>query len=323
MGKLPHSILLVAAAAASMSAHAGAITGSASLTGLSYHLVDLDPNDGIAPWITFDGSGYVGAGSAIITVDALNNQVTNADPHISSGSIFSSTASSYQSPNGAVSFTYGPTGASSAVDISGASLGQLNGAAQPLYTVSGLAGTDYGSQYLPDFGASVPMSGDFSFTLSPNTALVIDGQVQASISVDLAQIPQGSSMQQDIQAGLYTAHAMGIIGAGAGFVSANYEILSSQVTMLMVGQDLDASGVQWSGLPSSDSSALTPFELTFTNDGIDAKKGGFVAGAGAMGGVSFEAVPVPEPGTWALMGLGLAGLMAISRQRRLGAKTYP
>jgi hypothetical protein len=32
------------------------------------------------------------------------------------------------------------------------------------------------------------------------------------------------------------------------------------------------------------------------------------------------AVPVPEPGTWALMGAGLAGLVAWSRRRRAGAR---
>lgn len=317
MAKLPHSILLIATAAATMSAHAdtSAITGSASLTGLSYHLVDLDPNDGVTPWITFDSSSFVGAGSAVITVDALNNTLINADPHTSPGDIFSSVPGSYQSPNGAVSFTYGPTGASAAVNISGANLGQLQGGDQPMYTISGLAGTTYGSQYMSDFGASIPTSGDVSFTLSPNTMLVIDGQVQASLSVDLTQIPQGSALLQGVQAGQYTAHAMSFIGAGAGFVSVTGEVLTSQITMLSVAQDLDASGVSWAGSPASDSSALTPFELTFTNDSTDAKSAGFVAGAGVLAGVSFDAVPVPESGTWALMALGLLGVAGAVRRR--------
>ena len=44
-------------------------------------------------------------------------------------------------------------------------------------------------------------------------------------------------------------------------------------------------------------------------------------GASVAGGLSnrtvlYEITPVPEPGTWLLMGLGLAGVAAVARRRR-------
>jgi MYXO-CTERM domain-containing protein len=88
--------------------------------------------------------------------------------------------------------------------------------------------------------------------------------------------------------------------------------------------EIDADGI---GLPDTDWTVYSFTDLpatrsalviTFRATGVSNSLGGYIdaVSVGESGSVTPTAVPVPEPVTWTLLGLGVLGLAALTRRRR-------
>ena len=91
------------------------------------------------------------------------------------------------------------------------------------------------------------------------------------------------------------------------------------------GDKVDISvfdGVQWLGMQTIEANSLVDFAALprITRILIDDQSIGDDSGAGyAYGHFAFTVLPsVPEPGTWLMMGLGLAALGGFAARRRVG-----
>lgn len=294
-------------------------TASASVTGLSYHLIDLDPNDGIAPSIQFHNS-YVLTGDAKAsgTTGVLNDNLV-------SGDLFSSTGGTYQSSSGEVLATYSPASLTGNVQLSSASVQNLNGTDggavgdTARYFWGGGVGTGFGTTtYVDGISAPVPIPmpavGDSAFTLSAHTALVIDGVAKVSTSVDLTKVASGALLD-GIHTGALTADLYSDAGVMAFVIDANGNSGDSFQLFSSSAQSLGPAGVlAIEGKPLSDSNE-TPFSLRIDNTTADLLNSGFLLGVGGQATLNVHVVPVPEPASWAAMALGLVGLFGVARSR--------
>ncbi|HIV72322.1 MAG TPA: PEP-CTERM sorting domain-containing protein [Candidatus Aquabacterium excrementipullorum] len=288
-------------------AHAADLaSATASITGLSYHLVDLDLNDGITPWVQFGSNTYVLASAG------GSNQLsigTPFDASLQTASVTGATASASVST----------TGLQSSAWLDGQSIQNLvvdtSSSNTSLYTSNALATTRYGT--LGADGLPVPGYKETNWTLSANTALVIDGIFTISVQVDGTQLAQGTLLQGAQAGGTYglivdaLANASFSIYADGVYGGANpLPALSDEAVLQATAAHL--WNVNGSGL---DNQSLTQsFTLQITNSLASTRTGLLTTSVATSTHALFTSpafppgAPVPEPGTWALMGLGL-GLM--------------
>jgi len=93
-------------------------TSSAWVSGLSYHLEDLDPNDGIAPWVRFNG---VGVSAGYFTQQTGSNHITLGDD------VFARPIGSLSSPSGDVVVGSSGTAYTGSLKLDASSVQNLNG----------------------------------------------------------------------------------------------------------------------------------------------------------------------------------------------------
>ena len=177
-----------------------------------------------------------------------------------------------------------------------------------------------------------------SFTLSAGTGLIVRGTLSASISADV------SGVEAAVNALGYEApYSSGYAGANASFVLASgvQDVLDSQGNYLgfMIQQgnqlDLNLGRDIFADSGTMLDSQSQDFEFTVTNFGSDAMNGVFALNLGVSSYLSVSAspinpyippvidtpdggdiAPIPEPSTYAMMGLGLVGIAAATRRRR-------
>jgi hypothetical protein len=273
-------------------------TGSAWISNLSYHLEDLDPNDGVTPWVQFHG---VGVSAGYFTEQEGSHHITLGND------VFAQPIGSISSPLG--EFTVGGSGTAytGSSSLNASSVQNLNGAgAQPsdwLYYNSAGVLSHYGSG-LDDSGVPIPLEGEQAWTLSANTALVIDGVSQVNATVDLAQFTQGSLLQ-DMVAGQYglqlTSQAFTTVQLHTGTNEDGFG--DSADLFASARQVLNSQGVfNDPEVPASDS-FQNSFSVRLANTTAGQLRGHLFMGVGLMN--VLDVTPIPEPGTFALMGLGL------------------
>lgn len=285
-------------------------TGSAWISGLSYRLVDLDLNDGISPWVRFNQVGaYAGY------------QQPNDAQHIQlSDDIFSRPIGSVTSPSGELSAGSSGTAYTSSSQLKAGTVQNLTGlGTQPhdwLYVDSNGVVSGYGSS-VDDSGVPSPLLGEHAWTLSPHTALVIEGTTQVNASVDLSLLTQGS-LVQDMLAGPYGVQltTMAFTSVQLSAEDADGEAFGDAAdAFVSAAQILDAGGLSLSpDLPLSDSLGNS-FSIRLSNAGRDELNGHLFMSLGTAS--ILETTPIPEPGTFALMtvGLGLIGWRVKSARR--------
>lgn len=298
--------VLFASLAATASAADGIVaSGSASVTGLSYHLIDLDPTDGIAPSITFTGS-YVGVGSVTSTwSDSPWSFVPVGDSVHTPGDLFSSAPASYASSSGNVTGGYSSNSAAintslSMTDFNAlASAGSEGGYGVILTAASGMF---FGRDDHPDYpGVWVPLNpGQSAFTLSANTALVIDGQWHVNANLDLSQVTPGVFLNAFVTNHVSAGVALQLDDGKDGVFAYN---------SIGLQQSLDGNGPGELVIDRMSDAPDSPFSVQINNTSASSVNGALVLGAEADYNVR---VSVPEPGTWALMGLGLVATGLVS-----------
>ena len=276
-------------------------TGSAWISGLSYHLEDLDPTDGITPWVRFN---QVGAYAGFYQPSEAQHTMLGDD-------LFASPIGSVTSQSGELTAGHSGTAYVSDSRLSAGTVQNLTGlGAQPhdwLYVDSNGVVSGYGSS-IDDSGVPSPLLGDHAWTLSANTALVIDGTTQVKAEVDLSRLTQGT-LVQDMAAGQYgvqlTMLAFTTVQLSAEGMDGE-TFGDSAEAFANARQILDASGLSLDpDLPLSDSFQNT-FSVRLDNASAGELSGHLFMSVGTA--ATLETTPIPEPGTLALMGAGL-GLM--------------
>lgn len=285
--------------------------GSASLTGLSYQLIDLDPNDGIAPSITFKSDqGNMFATGLRRMVDTNNQQpsfVGNQYP-----------ASDWLMPSGPVhiSSTDGLSWASSGPDSlrAGVSVGiqdvqdlpaAFDGSTQRALEVWGDASAGTSLQLPYDDDGHLPDPSYATFVLSAHTALVISGHARAATSVDVANLPWALPSNDETQTPSFFSAAAGIGGAFALTPALSYSDAQFQDAYI---------SAQWT--PGSDAAASSERDLSITLRNLqDAAAPGVVL-LSAYSILTVATPAVPEASTAAQLLLGLGALLALARRQR-------
>ncbi|WP_295993592.1 PEP-CTERM sorting domain-containing protein [Rugamonas sp.] len=265
------TLAAAAVAVATAGAAQAAATSSASFGNLVITLTDLDPNDGIAPSLTFQVNGK----------PSISGQTRSfGDERIEHDYVDTTVGQ-----QGALSGSLNDVLASSKATVN--SVANLAGFSSMATTGAALSTADgYGLYSSSAFGESPLMN---TFTLSANTRITVT--VDAAISVQTT-LGYNSAIGQDEQANASLRLLLGPFGpAGTDLNQSLNATFAYADDGSIIGQS-----ASWSGPISVSYSNLTAFDAT----------GKFNAEVSVSG---YSALAVPEPGSYAMLlaGLGLVG----------------
>ncbi|RZI86632.1 MAG: PEP-CTERM sorting domain-containing protein [Rubrivivax sp.] len=322
-------------------------TGTAAMTGFAYHLVDLAPDDGVTPWIQF-GQGLsapaMGYLSPLGHADYWTEEGPTypADGSTSYTGFLPSTPVIAQSLDGLASAQANASAVSVSTHTTLNSFSQVSAgsAGDPLahLDVSSTAATrtplsafDY--EVDPDSGSTRVSATAFeagqgaNFTMSARTRLVIDGVLDARIAFNRG------ALSADLQAALADGSASieGVAGAGVLLSLANREAdldgtvwpsVEDAVAAVMAITHQSSESLFLDTADGDTGAEAKAFSLALENSEASDAQGflGFALGTNVglhvpKALVPSASAPLPEPGTWALTGLGMLGLGAIARRR--------
>jgi hypothetical protein len=212
---LPHLAWHAIALAALVCSQAQATplsSASASIDQLRFRLIDLDPNDGIAPSISWTGGGLVGAVQALTSNDPMNANTTGLPTYQWGPAAGDQTpmGTSVQAPFPGVTVPT-PSG-TGGLSVSGSSIrAQVQLDSSHLHTDTYdfastygpipdgstpgnvIVGSESGHTLVTTGGADLsisPPGGAARFVLSANTLLLVDGSAQVGVSADYAWLSQ-------------------------------------------------------------------------------------------------------------------------------------
>lgn len=318
--------LIAVAAALPVYAQADvATTASAQITALSYRLIDLNPNDGITPTVTFNNVTHITANynSDYFLEDSLPIVRDETASYI--GLVPETTLNT--SLKGASGTASAQGYAVSASLLASETLAHAD-PSQRDYQGFGLS-SDAGLGVNP--GMYDDMGNPMSITLSANTALIVTGVANIKGQFDaeafyaqaatlpgfrnLSMFPWdmvGASVTLSLGTQSYEQDAYG-----------NLIVTTSNSSSATLANSMDNASFDYTKELSAQFANLTDADANVTL-GIQAN-----AHVHLMGSLDFtEALPidpnppvitpsVPEPGTYLLMGLGLAGIGLARRRARL------
>jgi len=278
------------------------VSGAASLSNLTYRLVDLDPLDGIAPSISFyskiatAGDASLGDGSSYNSKDLKVN------------GLFLSDSTTFQSLNGnAQSSVSGATNVTASAKLT---LDQtqafINGA------------------YLNDpalaQNSSVERFGQTPYTwqLSPHTQLIIEGSSSNNLNSDISKITVDPSVFRYAGATQYTISGGASAGVQLSFTGLsdyNSDVYSTYYNNNSVSYVFTKEGMTQS-LATRDISET--FQVSVKNNTSSSRNGVILYSVATNLSTTLSFVPtIPEPNTWALFGLGFLGIgLRASRMKR-------
>lgn len=292
---------------------------SLSLSGLSFQLIDLDPNDGIAPSLSFVSNGLIDTQS--FAYDESNDTFLPAGPSYAD-SILPTAPLNYVTQDGLSSVNSTANGVTLKSQLP---LSQLTAQG---YTEGYFAGDLFTQTDL--------VAGD-AFTLSAGTGLIVRGTLTGQSSFDVSSAAAEFGAQ-----GYDTWSAYGYAGAAGSFFMAasvkdlydsNGDYVGFSVEQ---GNRIDLDVGRYVSFMNGDENLLISdsqaqdFEFTLANFGSSDMNGIFALNMNVSSSLSLDAsslytppipetlpvTPVPEPSTYALMGLGLVGIAVVARRRR-------
>lgn len=331
LGLRPASLALAAALCLSTTAHAAESTfvsqASLSLTGLSFQLIDINPSDGIAPSISFESKGYLG-GEWVY--DDLADTYTHQGGIQYSNSLLPSAPQSYVGVDGLSTINTTSNSVLMQSQVSGSNLyGALN--AEDTYgyfsreVLQSTSSLDVGNEFNRDYEL---------FTLSAGTGLIVRGTFSSKLS-----FADNSALQSELEANGYedvSLHqtlnadasfmmaALSNLDVGSGWPNEGYDVQQGNYFHRRIFEEVSQNSLE--GFAALDRTASNDFEFTISNFGGANMRGVLALTMYAdnrlyLKGLSpnIDIPAIPEPSTYALMGLGLVGIMGVTRRRRRAA----
>jgi PEP-CTERM motif len=292
---LKHLSIVAAVAALPVTPALAAASSSALLENFSITLYDLDPTDGITPWITPTLSGLgstvsVNARDAAVGNDSLSRWSQSAWGPVSIGTTVGLAQAS-------ASVSGSPAAGTGRLAASGAAQGVVPGT--PRYD-----GTSFSARAAPFDEYST------SFLLSPYTLAVFSAtaSVRAQTTVGYDPVTDGyESASANVRLSVQ-GQAPG--GGSSGGQSAN----DSRFVNANATQDYDplTGDFLWSGM--TEEILASPVAVAFTNYSAGSLGGSLQADVHVDGNSAVTAVP--EPGSAMLLLAGLAGIGHVVARRR-------
>jgi hypothetical protein len=285
MKKLILPSVMLLASLLSASAHAGvSATGNAVF---SYTLVDLDPNDGITPSITFDFAAG-GPRTGYLSV-SLSNQSAGIDQ-------WQYTFGSAQIYDHTKSLSNPAVGSGSATITAGTGLSKVSGMTANVTASSNILPAPAPFERNLGAGASAtPLQGDYY--LSANTELILSADVS-----------------------LYASASSGT--GGRANASASFSMYLQGPTVQLSDREAASLKAISSGLATDTKSLSNIYSVSYANTSSTTQRG-YIETSLSSGGTNYAlyaavpGAPVPEPETYAML---LAGLGLVARVTRRKAK---
>jgi hypothetical protein len=317
---------------------------TASISNLTFTLYDLNPSDDIAPSFNFVvGAGQYGSTSTSASVtdnfarESGAESLTRAQPFLAHTSgVALSTGQAYATVLPYEVSAFGQAGGSAA--SYSASAGSNTGSNQNTY----IAGIELSANTLLVIHADAAVSGTVSASACNTSSYYYyycnaSDSSSASVSMNLSFSNTGASSSGN---GSFSG---GLAGSASNYASTNYTYNPLTGTYMYVTTPATTSfdktdsvslvfanntGLIQHGLFSMSASvqgqsnsgtadALVDVPIRVLPDGATVTSTLQQIGEVAAGGTVYGVVAsVPEPGTWATMGLGLLGLAAVSRRRQ-------
>lgn len=318
-------VLPIVLATQSASALSSVVPVSAvtSLSGLSYRLVDLDESDGMTPWVQFSSSNVAtlrvessmqGSDTVIEALESTNNNAPSLETY----------SSVLTTSDGVARSFIGQSTIASSVQVDAQALQAFS--SSYTYDEEGSIASQTGFKYLSvstylAFPEDSVSGGVVGFVLAPNTALVLEGTFSVDVQIDREALESSlynpdNGWQNHYLNGYYSVASQAVIG--------RYENEELQIVdAFWGGHSYDFLLNSYDGSQSRfDHSSSETFAVTFQNASVSDASGVvyFQTSAFAEGGAgAFIPAPpaIPEPSTIAMMLLGLGGIGAAARQRRL------
>ena len=302
---LASSLVFLLGLTQAVAVHAAPLVASstASITGLSYRLVDLDLTDGITPWIQFNPNNYVNMWAGTLAysdgtpIEVLEFSALDA-------SALGNYSTSLSSSDGAAASVIAPGTQTASVQVDSALVASnavLNSYGEG-WTESStefryLTGSFYAA------GSQDEVTGQITgFTVSANTAVLFEGNYAFETTADLTVV----------QDGIYSAAEgwSNVVVTGSNESMLTLQLSSVDEPEGEFFQDFDAQtfllGYQEPENTLFSASKSGGFSLSFENFSSMDVQAVFTAEVQTKLDAGVYAVPaIPEPSTYAMMGLGL------------------
>lgn len=302
----------LALAATTWQAHAatdpviGQVT--ASLSNLRYELIDLDLNDGITPGFTLSSDFDYN----VFQTRFERNFELDSDTTLP-GTLFSSNTQTLTGSDGIATAAKLNAGMSTSLlmhasDVKDSDYEHVINMDPPPSEVYGGMSTKFNFDNRVGIDPYAWVKN--RWTLTPNTELILKGDVLLDAKADASGLTnspllaEGADLDWVLRMGVFGSFELNLIpDEPTVYFQATDDL--DYMRQILVQQELGPDGTRsLNGVPTEQSFSKA-FTMSYRNFGPEQVEGLVDARVRASAGLSAYAKPIPEPGTWALMALGL------------------